>query len=195
MAIEKDSEIWKQIIVDEIATDYEISNLGRVRNIRTGRMLKLVRNESGFLKVNAMYLGRNKQHIRAQLYIHRLVAEYFIPNNAPASKKYVLHKNHNYDDNRVENLYWSDVNEHTFIRKEWLKHCVKVMESIILNDSMEKMIESIKPKEVTKKDFEGFVMSMKRIYNRKKKKGYSDKKIIEDVIMARHRPRKRKKND
>lgn len=195
MAIEKDTEIWKQIIVDEIATDYEISNLGRVRNIRTGRMLKLVRNESGVLKVNVMYLGRNKQHIRAQLYIHRLVAEYFIPNNAPTTKKYVLHKNHNYDDNRAENLYWAEMTDNTFIRKEWLKHCVKVMECIILNYSMEKMIEAVKPKEVTNKDFEGFVMSMKRVYDRKKKKGYSDKEIIEDVIMSRHRPKKRKKND
>lgn len=39
-------------------------------------------------------------------YIHRLVAEHFIPNSE--NKKYVVHINHNRSDNRVENLTWSN---------------------------------------------------------------------------------------
>ena len=37
-------------------------------------------------------------------YVHRLVAETFLSN--PNDKPEVCHKNHNVDDNRLENLMW-----------------------------------------------------------------------------------------
>lgn len=48
---------------------------------------------------------------RHDLYIHRLVAEHFIPN--PSHKRYVNHKNCRRDDNRVDNLEWATAKENT----------------------------------------------------------------------------------
>ena len=81
--------------------NYYITDIGGVysRNYgRTGRIKKLVpyKNHKGYLCV---HLGRNKTY-----YIHRLVAEAFIPN--PENKSQINHKNGIKEDNRVLNLEW-----------------------------------------------------------------------------------------
>ena len=48
---------------------------------------------------------------RDDKYIHRLVAESFIPN--PEHKKYVNHKNYIRDCNTVDNLEWNTAKENT----------------------------------------------------------------------------------
>lgn len=62
----------------------------------------------GYARIYARQTSTNK---RKDLYIHRLVAQYFIPN--PENKKYVNHKNCIRDDNRVENLEWCTAKENT----------------------------------------------------------------------------------
>lgn len=72
---------------------YEVSNLGRVRNRRTGRIRKLCPNQSGTMIVKlAGY--QNKTYSVA-----RLVAEAFISENI----KSVRHRG-DIGDDRVENL-------------------------------------------------------------------------------------------
>lgn len=51
-----------------------------------------------------IYAREDSTNKRKDLYIHRVVAEHFIPN--PQNKKYVNHKNCIRTDNRVENLEW-----------------------------------------------------------------------------------------
>lgn len=58
-----------------------------------------------------VYVREDATGKRKDLYIHRLVAEYFIPN--PDNKKYVNHKNCIRNDNRVENLEWATAKENT----------------------------------------------------------------------------------
>lgn len=85
-------EIWA--ICDD-NTAYEISNRGRVRNIKTGR----VSIGSNVKKYKAL---RNKG--KMVLYVHRLVAKKFVPN--PLNKPHVNHINSNTWDNSAPNLEW-----------------------------------------------------------------------------------------
>jgi hypothetical protein len=64
--------------------------------------------KNGYARIYARNDLTNK---RKDLYIHRLVAKYFIPN--PNNKKYVNHINCNRADNRVENLEWVSAKENT----------------------------------------------------------------------------------
>lgn len=64
--------------------------------------------KNGYARV---YIRNTKTWKRKDLYIHRLVAEYFIPN--PFHLKYVNHKNCIRSDNRVENLEWCTAKENT----------------------------------------------------------------------------------
>lgn len=98
---------------------YFISNHGEVYcnlgkgNRRVGKTTDLYRikprlTKHGYERVYARQTSTGK---RKDLYVHRLVAEYFIPN--PEGKRYVNHKNCKRNDNRVENLEWCTAKENT----------------------------------------------------------------------------------
>lgn len=89
-------QVWKTI---EKYPNYEVSNYGKVRNKTTGRQLKAHPNSSGYLRVPLFKNGKSKQ-----VFVHRLVAEAFIPN--PHNKKQVNHIKKPITNNRVNNLEW-----------------------------------------------------------------------------------------
>ena len=64
--------------------------------------------KTGYARV---YMRDSRDGKRKDEYIHRIVAEHFIPN--PDGKKYVNHKNCIRDDNSVENLEWVTAKENT----------------------------------------------------------------------------------
>lgn len=99
-------EIWKDIKGYEGL--YQISNMGRVKSLdritSDGRCIK-----SKYLKIGDNNKGYKnvalcKNSIYEKCYVHRLVAQAFIPNEE--GKKEVDHINTIRDDNRVENLRW-----------------------------------------------------------------------------------------
>lgn len=92
-------ETWKII---ENFTNYEISNLGRVRNTKTGKIRKLVKDKDGYFVVGIRLNGKIKM-----LKLHRLVAQAFIPN--PNNYLIVNHKDENKSNNNVENLEWCTI--------------------------------------------------------------------------------------
>ena len=79
--------------------NYEVSDLGNIRNKKTNRILKTKFNNCGYKQLKLSKNGINKMYS-----VHRIVAEAFIINIE--SKPFVNHKNGNKSDNRVENLEW-----------------------------------------------------------------------------------------
>lgn len=90
-------EIWKDI--EGYEGLYQVSNIGRVRSLRNNIILKSKIERSGYERV---ILSVNNIH--KDYYIHRLVANAFIPN--PNNYPIVNHKDENITNNRVDNLEW-----------------------------------------------------------------------------------------
>jgi hypothetical protein len=89
-------EEWKSI-----NKEYEISNFGNLKRTKNGttKLIKPEKLKKGYLRVSMYENGKRNRYL-----VHRLVAEYLIPN--PLNKKQVDHINNNTSDNRVENLRW-----------------------------------------------------------------------------------------
>ncbi|WZP34549.1 HNH endonuclease [Enterococcus phage vB_Efs1_KEN01] len=79
--------------------NYAVNIKGEILNIKTHRKLKERSHNQGYKKVMLSNNGKTKQ-----FYIHRLVAQAFIPN--PANLEYVNHIDENKDNNHVSNLEW-----------------------------------------------------------------------------------------
>jgi hypothetical protein len=93
---------------------YEISSFGNVRNIKTLKNLKLRLNHSGY--VNLCILNDQNEH--KSVLVHRLVGETFIENKN--NKKTIHHINFIRNDNRVENLEWSNTIEQNNKKRDTL---------------------------------------------------------------------------
>lgn len=97
------TEIWK--IIDGYP-NYMVSNLGRVKSLGNNKMrkekiLKCWVKKDGYVQIRLNKYGKGKKY-----YVHRLVAEAFIPN--PNNLPEVNHKSEIKTQNNVENLEWCD---------------------------------------------------------------------------------------
>lgn len=101
--MKKTKETWKPVTCTDIVM-YEVSSEGKVRNLKTGRILKPYYNTQGYARVNltSAYNDKTKQ---TKKLVHRLVAQAFIPNN-DQSKTIINHKDENKRNNSVANLEW-----------------------------------------------------------------------------------------
>lgn len=104
------NEEWRPVV--EYEGFYEISNYGRVKSLsrisvnKNGikQLLKEKIRKPTHGKHGYLTLHLNKDNKVRQFYIHRLVAEAFIPN--PDSLPFINHKDENKQNNHVSNLEW-----------------------------------------------------------------------------------------
>lgn len=92
------NEVWK--IMKE-HSNYEVSNLGKIKNKTTGRIRKTSINNKGYEQF-IVYIDKKPK----TFYVHRVVANNFLENfnNLPE----VNHKDENKLNNCVDNLEWCD---------------------------------------------------------------------------------------
>ena len=92
-------EYWKPVVGYE--GHYQVSNFGSVKSIKFGKeiILKQHINKGGYYYVCLLKNGKHKNY-----YVHRLVAQAFIPN--PYKLPQVNHKDENKTNNNVDNLEW-----------------------------------------------------------------------------------------
>lgn len=122
-------EIWKDIKGYEGL--YQISNCGNVRSLKKWcgnrykekwvndvKQLTPTDNGRGYLIIS---LAKNRK--RKNFYIHRLVAQAFIPN--PENKPQVNHKDYNKYNNKFENLEYCTQKENVAYSIIHMKHSRK----------------------------------------------------------------------
>ena len=96
------NEEWRSI---SRYLNHQVSNIGRVRNANSGRIMKLSTNSKGYKNIQLSHKGE-----RTNFKIHRLVALEFIPN--PMNKPSVDHiDNTAKHNNTVGNLRWATTQE------------------------------------------------------------------------------------
>lgn len=104
-------EQWRDI--QDYEGIYQVSNKGRVRSLKFGKtkILSLGRTTSGHMQVKFLKNGTAKN-----ISVHQLVAQTFIPN--PNNCDVIHHKDHNQENNMVENLEWMTKQEHDSIHSD-----------------------------------------------------------------------------
>lgn len=125
-------EIWK--VIDDFP-NYEVSNLGRVRNIKTGLIRKL-RNGSNTYQIIDLYKD-DAPCVQNNRLIHRLVAEAFLGKHEGLQ---VNHIDGNKSNNCVSNLEWVTCSEN-------IKHAY---DTGLKNPPSEKAVEIIETGEIFK---------------------------------------------
>ena len=111
------AEVWKQITY---APNYEVSNLGNIRN----------KSRDSLITINYERYKKTKARVRPglsvdgkiiQKYLHRIVAEHFLdnPNNLPE----VNHKDGDFYNNKLDNLEW--INKIDNMRHAIETNCIK----------------------------------------------------------------------
>ena len=122
---------------------YEVSNLGKVRNIKSGRVLKTSLNNNGYLR---LFLCKNNK--RKHLYLHRIIATAFIDN--PDEKPCVNHIDENKLNNDLSNLEWCTVRENAIHGTRTKRVAEKLSQKVIqldLNDNILNVFKSMRQAE------------------------------------------------
>lgn len=96
--------------------NYMINDQGTIISLNTHNPMKYNLNNCGYPII--WFRKDNKNHKR---YVHRVVAEMFVPNPDPLNKIFVDHINRNRLDFRAINLRWTEPSENSCNREKWTR--------------------------------------------------------------------------
>ncbi len=104
-------EVWKKLNLGKFKNGikYEISNHGRVRSFAYGRKEGKIL-KGGRVQGYPMVAFTNKDDERVSRYVHKAVAEHFIPKTS-SDQEFVLHLDYDKENNHVKNLKWATKRE------------------------------------------------------------------------------------
>lgn len=125
--------MWKQFY------NYEVSNLGEIRNLKTKRVLKGNLKKTGYLEY-CLYINKEKKYYLG----HILVAKLFLEN--PMEYNQVNHKDGNKLNNNVNNLEWvtsSENNLHAWSNNLNSAHILRPVKQYTLNNKYIQTFPSI----------------------------------------------------
>ena len=104
-------EIWVPLTIINVSR-YYVSSYGRIKNIKTGRILKGHTNPDGYIKIRVI----NDDGIRISTYIHRLVAMGFDGDHSDKNMS-VDHIDRDRSNNKHRNLRWISFSDQSKNRK------------------------------------------------------------------------------
>jgi uncharacterized protein YxeA len=107
------TEVWRPVPIPEIADLYEVSDLGEVRNAKTGWTLKGKLDKYGYRQVSIRVRGMD---YRKDFLVHRLVAGSFVP--LVEGTDQVDHIDQDRTNNHAGNLRWCDAQINNCNRKD-----------------------------------------------------------------------------
>jgi hypothetical protein len=106
-----DPEEWRNLPEDLKLSKYQVSSLGRIKNIRTSHILSTnpsTPTKEMYIRCTLFLDDKTRKHFS----IHILVAKTFLPNED--NKETVNHINIKKKDNRAINLEWSSYSEQNY---------------------------------------------------------------------------------
>ncbi len=124
-------ENWRSV---NLYLNYEVSSVGRVRNVNTGRILR-PSLDGGYYKVYLYIDGKGKKHL-----LHRIVACEFIENLE--NKPCVDHCDGDKTNNCVSNLRWATKSENGMNQKPQ-RHTSSKFKGVIFDKKRHKWRASI----------------------------------------------------
>lgn len=96
---EINTELWRPVVGFEGL--YDVSNTGNIYSHRLKRNLVLSKDKIGYVRIGLQKTDRKSCKF---YFVHRLVAEAFVPN--PEHKPQINHKDENKTNNHANNLEW-----------------------------------------------------------------------------------------
>lgn len=99
-----DNEQWRRIYIWGNETNYSVSNLGRVRNDKTGHIKSQCSYSTGYVRCTLIIKGYKRK--QRAFTVHRLVAEAFLSKPECDKTLVVDHLDGNKRNNRADNLEW-----------------------------------------------------------------------------------------
>ena len=125
--------------------NYEVSENGDVRNIKTGRIMKLYLSQ-GYYRVSLI----KSKNVKKSEAAHRLVAIAFIPNID--NKPIIDHINRDKTNNNVSNLRWSTYKENAnnvdLEKRKQKSERIKLKIGLLFCENINKWIVKTKNKKV-----------------------------------------------